>query len=43
MNSIYLDSNLYLWPTQSVPGHPVKVFATTDATVVNIIKTWATQ
>jgi hypothetical protein len=41
MNSIYTDAPIYLWPSQTVAGHPVQVFMTTDSAVVNIIKTWA--
>jgi hypothetical protein len=43
MSAIYTDANIFLWPTQTIPGHPVQVFAPGDAAVVDIIKTWATQ
>jgi hypothetical protein len=42
MSADYTNANIYLWPTQTIQGHPVQVFSPSDASVVDIIKTWST-
>jgi hypothetical protein len=43
MSAVYTTAPIYLWPTQSIPGHPVKVYSASDPAIVAILKTWATQ
>jgi hypothetical protein len=42
MSADYTNAPIYLWPSKSIPGHPVQVFLPTDAAVVDILSSWAT-
>jgi hypothetical protein len=43
MSAVYTDAPIFLWPTQQVAAHPALVYPQTDTTIVDILKTWATE
>ena len=40
MNAMYMDAPVFLWPTQTIQGHPVQIYTPGDTAVTNILNTW---